>query len=123
VRALYTDWPGAARGIVATLHLDAGRHPDDPELAALIEELSLQDPDFRRWWAEHDVYQRTHGRKRYRHGLVGDLELGYEAFTVSDDADQTLGVSTVEPGSVSEERLRLLASWAHPLTADPRPPA
>jgi transcriptional regulator with XRE-family HTH domain len=121
VRSLYVDWPAAARGIVATLHLDAGRRPHDPELAALVGELSVRDPDFRRWWAEHDVFRRTHGRKRYRHGLVGELDLGYEAFTPADDPEQTLGISTVEPGSVSAERLRLLASWAHPLPADPRP--
>ncbi|MCD2195867.1 helix-turn-helix transcriptional regulator [Actinomycetospora endophytica] len=119
VRELYTDWPGAARGIVASLHLEAGRHPQDPDLAALVGELSLQDPDFRRWWADHDVYRRTHGRKRYRHGLVGELELGYEAFSPADDPDKTLGISTVEPGSVSEQRLRLLAGWAHPLAVNP----
>jgi transcriptional regulator with XRE-family HTH domain len=112
VRCLYVDWAAAARGVVASLHLDAGRHPHDPALAALVGELSVQDADFRRWWAEHDVYRRTHGRKRYRHGLVGELDLGYEAFTPADDPAQTLGISTAEPGSVSEDRLRLLAGWA-----------
>jgi hypothetical protein len=45
---------------------------------------------------------------------VGDLELGFEAFTPTDDPEQTLWVSTVQPGSVSEERLKVLASWAQP---------
>ncbi|HEX4359481.1 MAG TPA: helix-turn-helix transcriptional regulator [Pseudonocardia sp.] len=110
-RELYVDWPGAARGIVATLHLYAGGHPNDPQLAELIGELSLRDHDFRRWWADHDVFIRSHGRKHYRHPVVGELTLAYEAFTPTDDPDQTLGLSTAEPGSPSEQALRLLASW------------
>ncbi|MET7993021.1 helix-turn-helix transcriptional regulator [Amycolatopsis sp. NPDC005232] len=118
VRGLYTDWEGAARGVVATLHLYAGRYPHDPALAELIGELSLGDQDFRRWWADHDVFERTHGVKHYHHPLVGELTLGYEAMTPVDDPEQTLGITTVEPGSPSEERLRLLASWTSPATVD-----
>ncbi|MFG1643698.1 helix-turn-helix transcriptional regulator [Amycolatopsis sp. NPDC049252] len=111
-RELYADWESSARSVVATLHLYAGRNPHDPKLAELIGELSVRDHDFRRWWADHDVYQRTHGTKHYRHPVVGDLILGYEALAPTGDQDQVLGVHTVEPGSPSEERLRLLASWA-----------
>jgi transcriptional regulator with XRE-family HTH domain len=114
VRALHTDWEEGARGVVASLRLYAGRHPHDPSLAELVGELSLRDPDFRRWWADHDVFQRTHGTKHYHHPLVGDLVLGYESFTATDDRDQTLGIYTAEPGSSSEERLKLLASWSSP---------
>jgi transcriptional regulator with XRE-family HTH domain len=114
VRSLCTDWRAAAQGIVANLRLYAGRYPDDPALAELVGDLSVQDPDFRRWWADHDVNQHTFGVRHCHHGLVGDLELGYEAFTPADDPEQTLWVSTVEPGSVSEERLKVLASWAQP---------
>ncbi|MEV4600018.1 helix-turn-helix transcriptional regulator [Amycolatopsis sp. NPDC049253] len=118
VRGLYTDWESAARGVVATLHLYAGRYPHDPALAELIGELSLRDQDFRRWWADHDVFERTHGVKHYHHPLVGELTLGYEAMTPVDDPEQTLGITTVEPGSPSEERLRLLASWMSPAKVD-----
>lgn len=114
VRALHVDWEEGARSVVASLRLYAGRHPHDPALAELVGDLSRRDADFRRWWAEHDVFQRTHGTKRYRHALVGDLVLGYEAFTAADDADQTLGIYTAEPGSPSEDRLKLLASWSSP---------
>jgi transcriptional regulator with XRE-family HTH domain len=112
VRSMCTDWRAAAQGIVANLRLYAGRYPNDPALAELVGELSLRDPDFRRWWADHDVDQHTYGVRNCRHGLVGDLELGYEAFTPTDDPEQTLWVTTVQAGSVSEERLKVLASWA-----------
>ncbi|QRP45129.1 helix-turn-helix domain-containing protein [Amycolatopsis sp. FDAARGOS 1241] len=118
VRSLYVDWEGAARGIVASLHLYAGRYPHDPALAELVGELSVRDQDFRRWWADHDVFERTHGVKHFRHPLAGELVLGYEALTPAGDPDQTLGISTVEPGSPSEERLQLLASWTTQATSD-----
>jgi MmyB-like transcription regulator ligand binding domain len=114
VRTLHTDWEDGARGVVATLHLYAGRHPHDPALTELAGEISRRDPDFRRWWAEHDVFQRTHGIKRFRHCLVGDLILGYESFTATDDPDQTVGICTAEPGSPSADRLTLLAGWSSP---------
>ncbi|WP_328606474.1 helix-turn-helix transcriptional regulator [Amycolatopsis sp. NBC_00345] len=118
IRSVYADWEGAARGIVASLHLYAGRNPHDPALAELVGELSVRDQDFRRWWADHDVFERTHGVKHFHHPLVGELVLGYEAFAPADDPEQTLGIWTVEPGSPSAERVRLLASWAEPATSD-----
>ena len=111
-RDFWVDWAGAAKGVVGSLHLYAGQHPSDPHLSELIGDLSLRDNDFRRWWADHDVYTRTHGTKGYHHPVVGELILGYEAFVATDDVDQTLGLHTAEAGSASEERLKLLASWA-----------
>ena len=118
VRSLCTDWHATAQGIVANLRLYAGRNPHDPALAELVDELSVQDRDFRRWWAEHDVDQHTYGASHCHHGLVGDINLGFEAFTPADDPEQTLWVSTVQPGSASEERLKLLASWVQPAAVD-----
>jgi transcriptional regulator with XRE-family HTH domain len=109
-RELYVDWPSAGRGIVGSLHLYAGRHPGDPHLADLVERLAHGDADFRQWWREHDVSRRTHGRKSYRHPLVGELSLDYEALSPAGDAEQVLGVHTAEPGSSSEQALRALAA-------------
>ncbi|MFJ7271713.1 helix-turn-helix transcriptional regulator [Streptomyces sp. NPDC099050] len=109
-RALFADWEGAARGAVAALRFYAGRHPYDPELSPLVEELGSLDRDFRRWWAGHDVLEHTHGTKRFRHPVVGELALEYESLTFPDDPDQTLYLYTAEPGSSSDEALRALAS-------------
>nr|WP_329534926.1 hypothetical protein [Streptomyces sp. NBC_01450] len=89
-------------------------------------ELSVADRDFRRWWAEHDVYQPKYGSKRYHDPLVGDLTLGFEAFTPAGDPDQTLGLYTVEPGSPSENALHMLAGWTADSTrtsSPKKPPA
>lgn len=101
-----------ARQGVAVLRLAAGRHPDDAELAALIGELSVKSPEFARWWAAHEVVQLSHGTKRYRHPVVGEITVSFEALSLPDDPEQTLFVYSVEPRSPSEANLRLLDSWA-----------
>ncbi|WP_407835619.1 helix-turn-helix domain-containing protein [Streptomyces sp. DSM 116496] len=111
-RGLFADWEGAARAAVAALRFYAGRHPYDPDLSPLVEELGTLDGDFRRWWAGHDVLEHTHGTKRFRHPAVGELALEYESFAFPDDPDQTLYLYTAEPGSPSDEALRTLASRA-----------
>jgi transcriptional regulator with XRE-family HTH domain len=117
-RELYVDWEDVARDNVAVLRLDAGRHPDDPLLVELVGELSVASPEFRRWWADHNVRERTHGTKRFHHPLVGDLTIDYEALALPGDVDQTLCIYTAEVGSTSETALRLLANW----TASPGDP-
>jgi hypothetical protein len=96
---------------VATLHLYAGRHPDDPQLTELVEELSAHSSTFRRLWTDHDVLTHTTGTKRLHHPLVGDLTLDCVALVVEGDPDQTLVVLTPEPASPSAEAIDILASW------------
>ena len=48
---------------------------------------------------------------RITHPLVGKLTVGYETFTLPGDQDQSLETYHAEPGSPSEQALRLLASW------------
>ncbi|WSQ15378.1 helix-turn-helix transcriptional regulator [Streptomyces sp. NBC_01231] len=111
-RELYPDWPAVAAETVAYLRLDAGHHPHDKQLATLVGELSLGSEDFRRLWADHQVKEKTYGAKRMVHPVVGELSMPYETLTVTGEPDQMLVVYTPEPGSRTEERLRLLASWA-----------
>jgi transcriptional regulator with XRE-family HTH domain len=110
-RDLYVDWPETGREVVGMLRLYASHHPHDSRLDQLVADLSAGDPDFRRWWADHEVFLPQYGSKRYHHPLVGDLTLGFEAFTPTGDPEQTLGLYTVEPGSPSENALRMLAGW------------
>lgn len=110
-RELFADWSDVARDNVAVLRLDAGRHPDDPLLTELVGELAVKSEEFRHWWADHNVRERSHGTKRYHHPLVGDLTVDYECVTLQGDPDQVLCVYTAAAGSASETALRLLASW------------
>ena len=54
-RGLHAEWRHDARIVVASLRMEAANDPDDPELAILVGELSVQDADFRSWWASHQV--------------------------------------------------------------------
>ncbi|WEB38290.1 helix-turn-helix transcriptional regulator [Streptomyces yunnanensis] len=112
MRNLYADWHGKAGDVAAYLRLDAGRHPDDPHTAELLDELAAGSPEFRTAWAEHRLKDKTHGRYVYRHPVVGELDLGFETLRLPDDPDQALIAHTVDEGTPSETALRLLANWA-----------
>ncbi|WP_281216469.1 MmyB family transcriptional regulator [Nocardia xishanensis] len=88
-----------------------------------VGELAVKSPEFRRWWADHNVRERSHGSKRYHHPLVGDLTVGYESVSLPGDPDQTLCIYTAEAGSQSETALRLLAAWTGPQTTLVQPAA
>ncbi|MCX4403846.1 MULTISPECIES: helix-turn-helix domain-containing protein [unclassified Streptomyces] len=111
VRQLHQDWASDAREAVAALRMEAAGNPDDPDLAQLVGELSLQDPDFRTWWAEHRVNSASYGTKHYRHHLVGDLTLDCDTWTSPDGSGQRLMILTAEPGSPSYDALLILTSW------------
>jgi transcriptional regulator with XRE-family HTH domain len=108
----YKDWSKVADETVAALRTQVGRDPYDKALSDLVGELSTQGDEFRTRWAAHNVRQHYTGTKRVRHPVVGDIELIYEVFDVSTDNGLRLIVYTTQPGSTSEDALRLLASWA-----------
>lgn len=102
------------------LRYSAGRHPEDRQLNELIGELSVRSPEFRRWWADHNVRKHSTGTKHFHHPVVGDLTVGFESLYVGDNLEQNLVAYTVEPNSPSAEALGLLASWAATPTTDPQ---
>jgi transcriptional regulator with XRE-family HTH domain len=111
MRALHSEWADAARTAVASLRMEAARDPEDPELALLVGELSVQDHDFRTWWASHRVTSGSYGTKHYHHPLVGPLVLDCDTWASPDGSEQRLMVLTAEPGTPSYEALHILASW------------
>lgn len=109
-RGLYADWDNCTLDVVGHLRLAVGQYPDDPRLASLIGELAMGSERFRRLWARADVRARTHGRKAFRHPLVGLLELHQENFALPDGPGTELLVLSAAPGTPTEDGLRLLAS-------------
>ncbi|MFI6785942.1 helix-turn-helix transcriptional regulator [Nonomuraea sp. NPDC050383] len=110
----FADWDAAAAATAALLRAEAGREPHDRALRELIGELSTLSPGFRAQWAAHDVRIRHDGVKRLRHPEVGHLELTYQSLDLpmSNRAVHDLTIYTAEPGTTSEDRLKLLASLA-----------
>ncbi|MFB8027189.1 helix-turn-helix transcriptional regulator [Streptomyces sp. NPDC056465] len=111
-RRFYPDWELAADVTVAILRTEAGRNPHDKDLHDLVGELSTRSDEFRTRWGAHDVRHHGAGTKRFRHQAVGDLTLAYESLEMAAEPGLTLTVYTAEPGSPSEDSLRLLASWS-----------
>lgn len=109
---LYTDWVRAADTNVAILRTESARFPHDPDLAQLIGELSMNSDEFRTRWAAHNVRRHISGTKTFHHRAIGAIELGYEAMELPDDPGLTLTIYTAVPGSVAEESLHLLGTWA-----------
>jgi transcriptional regulator with XRE-family HTH domain len=110
-RDLLPDWEMMARYNVGVLREAAGRHPRDRRLQALIGELSVASPEFRAWWAEHDVDARCRGSKRFHHPVVGDVVAHIDALQLQD-GDRWLSIYAAEPGSRSAQALALLGTWA-----------
>ena len=120
IRALHVDWNDAARTAVAALHMEAARDPGAPELADLVGELAVAHPEFRTWWAAHEVTTAGYGTKHYRHPVVGELTLDCDMWDSPDGSGQRLMVLTAETGSPSHEALRILTSWtAEPTAKNP----
>jgi len=109
--AFYPSWSVAADINVGIIRTEAGRDPHDEALHELVGELSTRSDEFRRRWGAHDVRHHVSGGKEFRHPVVGDLELVYEAMEPMGQPGLNFLIYSAEPGSPTEERLRLLASW------------
>ncbi|MGK8522565.1 helix-turn-helix transcriptional regulator [Nocardia asteroides] len=114
VRRLYRNRELAVRNTVGYLRREAGRYPDDLELATLIADLSAGSEVFRQQWARHTVGRKRHGIKQFDHPLVGEFELCYESLQVPGEPDQVVIIYTAEPGSIAEAKLELLAMETSP---------
>ncbi|WP_344585346.1 helix-turn-helix transcriptional regulator, partial [Streptomyces lunalinharesii] len=110
-RERIVNWADFAAPAVGAMRYEAGRHPGDRRLAALIAELRTGDPDVARWWDDHGVTDRTSVGKRIAHPVAGPLEFGIESVEKPRDPDQRLIVYTVEPDSSTARNLPLLAAW------------
>jgi transcriptional regulator with XRE-family HTH domain len=111
-RDFYPDWNNSANTTVALLRTEAGRDPQNKDLADLIGELATRSDEFRVRWGAHDVRLHRSGVKHFHHPAVGTVELAFEALDLPADPGLTLTAYTAEPGSPSDDALRLLASWA-----------
>jgi len=117
MRTLYADWESVARTAVAQLRMEAAKYPDNPRLAALVGELSVQDAQFSAWWAARNVATLSTGTKILIHPTAGELVLDWDTLAETSDSDQQLVIWTAAPGSPTYEGLRFLASWSDIHTA------
>ncbi|MFJ9567180.1 helix-turn-helix domain-containing protein [Streptomyces fuscichromogenes] len=111
-RDFWCDWDEAADDLTAQLRAAAGANPLDRSLTDLVGELSTRSDAFRELWARHDVRVHGRGTKRFRHPVVGVLELRYDLLHLAAEPGLTMIAYSAEPGTTSHDNLSLLASWA-----------
>ncbi|HEX5087464.1 MAG TPA: helix-turn-helix transcriptional regulator [Nocardioides sp.] len=92
---------------VANLRSVAGRYPDDPGLAQLLEDLHRGSAEFRELWAGTDASSWRSHTKTVEHPTLGVLRLECDTLHVPD-ADQSLIVYSAAPGSSEADALELL---------------
>lgn len=83
--------------------------------AAGLVDLLVDDEHFRSFWDAHEVGVRPPDVKRFRHPLVGALELRCQTL-VDPDQSHRLLVYTAVPGSESHEKLQLLSVVGEPVS-------
>ncbi|MDQ0381318.1 helix-turn-helix domain-containing protein [Amycolatopsis thermophila] len=109
-RELFADWERQAEDLASYLRVATAERPDDLALHQLVAELATGSADFARLWRDHPVRDCLHTVRRYRHPLVGELELNEEILRLPDDPGQRLIISAAQAGTPSADRLALLGS-------------
>jgi hypothetical protein len=74
----------------------------------MVAELRAGSAEFAGLWDSHDVAERHPMRKTFQHPLVGPVTVNCDVLDITD-RDQQVVIYTAEPGSPSEEALRLLS--------------
>jgi hypothetical protein len=96
-----------AREAAADLRAATSTYPDDPELARLVDELRAGSPEFAAIWARHEVGRQQSLCQTIFHPQVGRIDVICEVLVVPE-RDQRVVLYTAEPGSPSDQALRLL---------------
>jgi hypothetical protein len=84
------------------------RYAGDPDFERLITLLKSASPEFRDWWARHEVLTPLSGLKRIDHPTAGRMLFEYTSLAVLDQPDMKLVVYTPldeERGNEKLERL------------------
>jgi transcriptional regulator with XRE-family HTH domain len=92
---------------VASLRSAAGRYPEDPGLAQLLDDLQRGSSEFRQLWQDVDAGAWRSHTKTLVHPSVGEVTLECDTLHVPD-VDQLLVVYSAAPGTSAAETLALL---------------
>jgi transcriptional regulator with XRE-family HTH domain len=112
-RALMPDWKRSARILASRFRADYARHVGDPAFDRLVSDLHDASPEFRRWWAQHEVKGDTDGRKEIIHPIEGRMLFEHAVFKHIEAGDQRLILYTPMPDEDTPAKMqRLLARRA-----------
>jgi transcriptional regulator with XRE-family HTH domain len=78
IRELVVDWDLHARRALAEFRASTVTVRHDPEVVALVDELTAKSEEFATWWASHDVAGFETRLRRFRHPSAGLLTFEYQ---------------------------------------------
>ncbi|WP_405988051.1 hypothetical protein [Streptomyces sp. NBC_00986] len=81
------------------------KYPEDPDLAAVIGELTMKSPEFAAMASEHKVRKGDLATYRMNHPLVGPKYPTSQALPIPQEADQRIVVATAEADSPARTAL------------------
>jgi transcriptional regulator with XRE-family HTH domain len=94
------------RAVVADLRRAAGRYPNDPRLARLIQSRLAGNEHFAQLWRDGGVAGHREDRKVIQHPEIGDITVDCDVLNDSD-TDLKVVAYTAAPGSEDETKLGL----------------
>lgn len=83
-RSLICDWQDRAQRVLAEFRADYSRHLEDPQMRALIDELSQRNPLFARSWKAQIVIGREGGERTFNHPQDGFLRYDQITFNLAN---------------------------------------
>jgi transcriptional regulator with XRE-family HTH domain len=94
-RKLFGDgWADEAKRMVAQFRATHDVWAGDPAFVALLDRLTQDSSEFRRWWKAHEVRNTGSGRKTLHHPGKGLLHYEYTSFQANDDPALKLVIYT-----------------------------
>ncbi len=89
------DWEMRARRLVAEFRADCRSRLEETELKRLVNELSQANPDFDRFWKQHDVLERQGGQRKFMHPKHGMIS--YSQVTLRPVEQEQLKLVLLQP--------------------------
>ncbi|ADB30879.1 helix-turn-helix domain protein [Kribbella flavida DSM 17836] len=96
-----------ARQVAADLRAATSKYPDDPSIAALVTDLTTGSEEFAQIWSLHEVATQETLCQTIHHPVVGRIDVVCEILLIPE-RDQRVVLYTADPGSPSDQSLRLL---------------
>ena len=103
----FVHWERYARYVVANFRASTARDGASETVAALVDELCAESPEFAAIWREHDVRSYAPGSKQLVHATAGALAFDYAAFRVEGQPELGLVIYTPSTPETAE-RVRAL---------------
>ncbi|GAB2573582.1 helix-turn-helix transcriptional regulator [Kribbella endophytica] len=109
-----------AREAAADLRTATSKYPDDKSIRTLVTDLRTGSEEFARIWTLHEVGTQQTMCQTLHHPLVGRIDVVCEVLVIPE-RDQRVVLYTADPGSPSDQSLRLLeVVGTQSLTPSPR---